>query len=146
MATAVFGFIAAAGAIYGAVQQRKIGKTQRRQNKLSNKIASIARRRNVKRSIASARIQVGLQQALGFQLGVSGGTAVQGGTAGVISDTASGVGFSNLQFTGQEFNAQFQDDISRFQGQQALGGAVANIAGGLASNPQATAALTNLVT
>lgn len=128
-----------------AVQQRKIGKQQRRQNKLTNKIAAISRRRNVKRSIAASRIQVGLQQSLGFQLGVSGGTAVQGATSGVISDTASTIGASNLQFVGQQFQAGFADNISRLQGTQALAGSVSQIAGGLAANPQATAALESLV-
>ncbi|MEE8207844.1 MAG: hypothetical protein V3T88_02670 [Nitrosomonadaceae bacterium] len=137
--------VAAIGAVAGAVQQRKISKAQRRQNKLTNKVAAITRQRNVKRSIAASRIQVGIQQSLGFQLGVGGGTAVQGGTAGILSDTASTIGQSNLQFASQGFLSGFQDDISRAQQSQAAFGAVTSIAGGLASNPQATAALTNLV-
>jgi len=144
MATAL-AVISIIGIGVSTVQQRKIGKQQRKQNQLTNKIAAISRRRNVKRSIAASRIKVGLQQSLGFQLGVSGGTAVQGGTAGLVSDTASAVGASNLQFTGQQFQAGFADSISRSQGTQALAGAVTQIAGGLAANPQAVAALSSLV-
>ncbi len=144
MATAL-AIVSIIGIGVSAVQQRKIGKEQRKQNRLTNKIAAISRRRAVKRSIASSRIQVGLQQSLGFQLGVSGGTAVQGSTAGLVSDTASAVGASNLQFTGQQFSAGFADNISRLQGTQALSGAVTQITGGLASNPQAVAALESLV-
>ncbi len=141
-ALAVVGVISA---FAGAREQRKIGRAQRKQNRLTNKIAAITRRRNVKRGIAASRIQVAQQQAAGFQLGVAGGTAVQGAAAGVVSDTASGIGFSNLQFTGQQFQAGFADDISRAQGNQATFGAVTSIAGGLSQNPQAVAALTNLV-
>jgi len=137
--------VAAIGAVAGAVEQRKISKAQRRQNKLTNKIAAITRQRNVKRSIATSRIQVAQQQALGFQLGVSGGTAVEGARAGVISDVASTIGQSNLQFTGQTFISGLQDEISRAQSAQAGFGAVTSIAGSLASNPQAVSALTGLV-
>ena len=141
-ALAVVGVISA---FAGAREQRKIGRAQRKQNRLTNKIAAITRRRNVKRGIAASRIQVAQQQAAGFQLGVAGGTAVAGATSGVISDTASGIGFSNLQFTGQQFQAGFADDISTAQGNQATFGAIGSIAGGLSQNPQAVAALTSLV-
>lgn len=144
MATALL-VISAIGAVAGAVQQRKIGKAQRRQNKLTNKIAAITRTRNIKRSIAASRIQVAQQQALGFQLGVSGSTAVQGAGFGVLSDTASSIGQSNLQFAGQQFSAGFADDISRAQGRQATFGAITSIAGGLASNEQAVVGLENFL-
>ena len=111
--------VAAIGAVAGAVEQRKISKAQRRQNKLTNKIAAITRQRSIKRSIASSRITVAQQQAAGFQLGVAGGTAVQGAAAGVVSDVASTIGASNLQFTGQQFISGFQDEISRAQQAQA---------------------------
>jgi len=137
--------VAAIGAVAGAVEQRKISKAQRRQNRLTNKIAAITRQRNIKRSIATSRIQVAQQQALGFQLGVSGGTAVEGARAGVISDVASTIGASNLQFTGATFISGLQDEISRAQQAQAGFGAVTSIAGGLAGNEQAVAALTGLV-
>ncbi len=128
-----------------AVQQRKVSKAQRKQNRISNKIAAISRRRDIKRSIAASRIQTAQQQAAGFQLGVSGGTAVAGATAGVLSDTASALGQSNVQFTGQQTLAGLSDDISGFQENAAAFGAVASIAGGLANNPQARAALESLV-
>jgi len=143
MATAL-AVVSVIGAVGGLVQQRKISKAQRRQNRLTNKIAAITRQRNVKRSIATSRIQVAQQQALGFQLGVSGGTAVQGGVAGIRSDVASTIGASNLQFTGATFVSGLQDEISRAQQAQAGFGAVTNIAGSLAGNEQAVAALTGL--
>lgn len=140
MATAL-AVISIVSAGVSAVQQAKIGRTQRKQNKLQNKIASIQRRRGVKRQIAASRIQVAQQQQAGFQLGVSGGTAVQGAVAGVRSDTASTIGASNLQATGQGFIAGFQDDISRLQTTQSFAGAISSITGGLASNEQALAGI-----
>lgn len=133
--------VAAIGAVAGAVQQRKIGKEQKKQNKIKNKLAAIKRNRDIKRSIAASRIQIAEQQAVGFQLGVSGGTAVQGASAGVQSDTASAIAASNVQFSGQQQLAQSQDRISNIQGTQAIAGAVTSIAGGLASNPQAVAGI-----
>ena len=141
-ALAVVSVIASVG---GALEKRKISKAQRKQNRLTNKIAAISRQRDIKRSIATSRIQVAQQQAAGFQLGVSGGSAVQGATAGVIGDTATAIGQSNLQSEGQGFLAGFQDDISRAQQNQAGFDAVSSIAGGLANNPQAVTALTSLV-
>ncbi len=143
MATAL-AVVAGIGAVFGAVQQRKVSKEQRRQNRISNKIAAISRRRNVKRQIAASRIQVAEQQAAGFQLGVEGGTAVQGAGAGVLSDTASSIGASNLQATGQGFIAQSQNRVSTAQSNQATFGAITSIAGGLAVNPQAVAGLEDL--
>lgn len=140
MATAL-AVISVIGAVGGALEQRKISKAQKKQNRLTNKVAAISRRRAVKRNIAASRIQVAQQQAVGFQLGVSGGSAVEGANASVLSDTASGIGASNLDFTSQGFLAGFQNDISNAQQTQANFGAVTSIAGGLASNGQATAAL-----
>ncbi len=137
--------VAAIGAVVGAVQQKKISKAQKRQNRLTNKIAAIDRQRSTKRAIAASRIQVADTQAVGFQLGVGGSTAVQGATAGILGDTATALGASNLQLEGQQFLSGLSDDISGFQQTGATAGAVSSIAGGLASNPRATAAITNLV-
>ena len=144
MATALL-VVSAIAAVGSAVQQRKISKAQKRQNRLTNKIAAISRQRDVKRSIAAQRIQVAEQQAIGFQLGVAGGTAVLGAGAGIIGDTATAIGQSNLQFTGQQFIAAQQNRISTAQQAQAGFQAVGSIAGSLAGNPQATSALTSLV-
>ncbi len=144
MATAL-AVVSVISAVAGAKEQRKQSRAQKKQNKLTNKIAAVKRNRDVRRSIAASRIQVAQQQAAGFQLGVSGGSAVQGGTAGVLSDTASGIGFSNLQNTGQGFIAQQSDIISNSQSRQATFGAISGISGSLAANDKATAALTDLV-
>jgi hypothetical protein len=144
MATAL-AVISVVTAVAGAVEQRKIGKAQKKQNKLSNKVAAIGRRRNVKRQIAASRIQAGQAQAAGFQLGVGGSTAVQGAVAGITSDTASSIGSSNLQFASQGFLADFSNDISNAQSNQATFGAISSISGGIASNPQSVAALESLV-
>ncbi len=140
MATALL-VVSAISAVAGAVEQRKIGKAQRKQNRLTNKIASITRRRNVKRQIASSRIQVAQAQAAGFQIGVNAGTAVQGAVSGIVGDTATSIGQSNLQFTGQGFLADFSDDISRAQGSAATFGAISSLTGSIGSNPQAVAGL-----
>ena len=144
MATALL-VITAVSAVAGAVQQRNISRAQKRQNRISNRVAAITRQRNIKRSIAAQRIQVAQQQALGFQLGVSGSTAVQGATAGIIGDLASSIGQSNLQFTGQQFIAQQQNRISTAQQAQAGFSALSSLSGSLANNPQAVSSLTNLV-
>ena len=98
MATAAL-IVSAVVGVASVVQQRKIGKEQRRQNRVANKIAAQRRTRDIRRAIAANRIQQGQAQALGFQLGVGGGTAVQGATQGLQGDLASSIGFSNLQFT-----------------------------------------------
>jgi hypothetical protein len=121
------------------VQKRKINKEQKKQNKLHNKIEAIKRRRGIKKQIAASRIQIAQQQSMGFNLGVSGSSSVAGAAAGVTSDTATSIGASNLQFTGQEFNAGFANNISDAQSSQATFGAISSIAGGLASNEQAVA-------
>ena len=139
--------ITAISAVGSAVQTRKASKAQRKQNKIQNKIAAISRQRNVKRSIAASRIQTAQQQALGFQLGVSGGTAVQGAVQGVRGDVATSIGQSNLQLVGQEFSAGFADDASRAQETGALFGAAGSIAGGFVGSggAQNRAALSSLV-
>lgn len=144
MATAAL-VISFVGAVGGFVQARKMAKAQKKQNKITNKVAAIARQRSIKQSIAARRIAVAQQQSIGFNLGVSGGTAVAGGVAGITSDTASAIGASNLQFTGQQFVSGLQDDISGFQQNANAFGAVSRFAGGVASNPQAVAALDSLV-
>lgn len=144
MATAL-AVISLIGIGVSAVQQRKISKEQKKQNRIANKVAAITRQRNVKRQIAASRIQVAQQQAAGFELGVSGSTAVIGATAGVISDTASTIGQSNLQATGQQFIAESQNRVSSLQQTQSLFNTVSAVTGGLASNPQALSAITSLV-
>ena len=140
----VLAIVGAGAAVAGAVQQRKIGKAQRKQNRISNRIAAIARQRAIRRSIASRRIAVGQAQAAGFNLGVAGGTAVQGAVGGLVQDTASAIGASNLQTAGSGFIASLQDRISGFQQSAASFGAFSNLAGGLSQNPQGVAALTSI--
>ena len=143
MATALL-VISAASAVFSGVKQAKIAKAQKKQNILSNKIAAISRRRNVKRSIASSRIQIAQQQSLGFELGVSGGSAVQGGVAGITSDTASTIGASNLQATGQGFIADLSNQISGLQQGIGISNIVGGIAGGIAGNEKAVAGFEDL--
>lgn len=140
MATALL-VISAASAVFSGVKQRKISKAQKKQNQLTNKISAISRRRGVKRQIAASRIQIAQQQSMGFELGVSGGTAVAGGVAGIVGDTASSIGFSNLQSTGSAFVAGLQDQISGIQGNIGTINAIGSIAGGIGSNDQAVAGL-----
>ncbi len=129
------GFLVIQGiaAIAGLLEQRKVTKAQKKQNKIKNKIAAVARRRSVRQSIAAKRIRTADILAAGFQLGVSGGTAVSGATAGLASDTASGIGASNLQFSGQQAIADLSDNISGFQQNigtfGAIGAAAAPFAG-----------------
>ena len=142
MATAL-GVVSLIAGVYSGVKQNKIAKAQKRQNRLTNKISAITRRRNVKRSIATSRIQIAQQQAMGFNLGVSGGTAVQGAVSGIVGDTVSSIGASNLQATGSGFIADIQNNISSLSGQVGTLGAISSIAGGLSTNDQAVAGLTD---
>ena len=139
MATAAL-VVTAIAAVGGAIQQRKISKAQKKQNKIQNRIAAITRRRNVKRAIAASRIQVAEQQAVGFQLGVAGGTAVEGAVAGRRTDIATAIQQSNIQFTGQEAIADLADRISGFQSVGATFGAIQNIAGSFAGGAGTTGA------
>lgn len=146
MATGLL-ILSAVSAIGGAIQQRKVSKAQRKQNKIQNRIAAISRRRNIRRSIAERRIQTAEIQSVGFQLGVSGGTAVQGAVAGVTTDVAGAIGASNLQFRGQQAVADLANRISGFQQtQQAFGavGAIAQQFGG-EQGAQSRAAVADLV-
>lgn len=140
MATAL-AVVSLIGTAVGAVQSRKASKRQRRQNKVQNKIAAIQRTRATKRNIAASRIQIAQQQSVGFQLGVGGGTAVQGATQGVLGDTATSLGAANTQFEQQQISANFANSQSRLQSNIATTGAITSITGGLATNPQAVASL-----
>jgi len=144
MATAL-AVVAAIGAVVGAVETRKGRKAQKRQTLLANKVSAITRQRDVKRAIATQRVQVAEQQAIGFQLGVAGSSAVAGAGAGVISDTASSIAQSNLQATSQGFLADFSNSISASQGRAINARTVSSIAGGIAQNDQFVAALDSLV-
>jgi hypothetical protein len=143
MATAL-AIVSVVSGIFGGIKQSKIAKAQKKQNRLTNKIAAITRRRNVKRQIAASRIQVAQQQSAGFELGVSGSTSVAGAVSGIVGDTASSVGASNLQATGQGFIAGLQDNISSLQGQAGLFSTISSIAGGIAGNEQSVAGLEDL--
>ncbi len=133
--------ITAASAVFSGIKQRKISKEQKKQNKISNKIAAIGRRRNVKKQIAASRIQIAQQQAMGFNLGVEGSTSVQGAVAGITGDTATSVGTSNLQLVGQGFLADSQNRISELQGQIGISNAIGSVAGSIAGSPQAQAGI-----
>ena len=139
MATALL-VITAVGAVAGAVQQRKISKEQRKQNKIQNRLAAISRQRNVKRAIAERRVRTAEFESAGFQLGVGGGTAVQGAVAGTTSDTASAIGASNQQFTGQQAIASIADRISSLQSTAAAFQAVGSVAGQFAGGAGTTGA------
>lgn len=149
MATGLLVLTAVAG-VAGAVQQRKISKAQRRQNRINNRIAAVSRQRNIRRAVAASRIERAQVLSTGFQLGVSGSTAEQGAVGGIQSDIASNVGFSNLQFTGQQALSSLSDRISGFQQRANTFGAVANLAGTFtgavgSEGSQNRAALTSLV-
>lgn len=133
--------VSAISTIASAVKQKKIAKAQEKQNKIANKVSAIGRSRKIKQAIASSRIQAAEAQAAGFQLGVSGGTAVQGAVQGVRQDTASAIGSSNLQTAGSGFIADIQSSISSLQGQVSTFQTISSIATSIAGSPQAVGAL-----
>ncbi len=76
--------VAAVGTLLGGgaevlsiIEQRKARKEQRRQNDISNRLQRVGRVRNIRRSIAAARIRRAEVQSAGFEFGVAGGTAAQ---------------------------------------------------------------------
>ena len=138
MATAL-AVVAVVAAGVQAIQTRKAAKVQKKQNEVSNRIASNTRMRSVKRSIAAGRVRQGEVQAAGFSQGVAGGSAVQGALAGIRSDQAA----SNQQFTGQVALSSLSNKITSLQSSAATAGAVGAIAGGI-SQPQNFSALAAL--
>lgn len=142
MATAALVVGAAAG-VSSIVQQRKAGKEQRRQNQIQNRIAATKRVRDVRRSIAAARIRRAEVQSAGFEFGVAGGTAVQGAEFGITGDLASSIGAANQQLTGQQAVVASQNRVSSLQQSAATFGGIANLAGQF--DEQAVAAITSLV-
>jgi hypothetical protein len=136
----VLGVIAAAGAIFGAVEAKKQSAAQQRQNQIKNRIAATQRARSIRQTVARNRIKRAELESSGFKFGVAGGSQVQGATGAAQSDTAGAIGASNQQFTGQQVVSSIQDDISRMNSNIAVAGAVSSIAGGLAGNAQFTTA------
>lgn len=134
--------VSAIAAVFSAVRTRKAGKEQRRQNEIQNRIAATKRVRNIRRSIAQARIRRAQVESSGFQLGVSGSTAVSGAVAGITSDVGGVIGAANQQFTGQQAIVASQNRVSQFQQQAATFGAISNLAGQF--NDQNIAAITDL--
>lgn len=124
----VLGVIAAGAAIFGAVQQRKVAKEQRRQNRVSNRIAANKRMRDIRRSIALARVRRAELQSQGFQLGVAGGSAVAGAVGALTTDVSTAIGASQQQFTGQLALTAISDRISRIQQNAATAQAIGSIA------------------
>lgn len=132
------GIIAAVGAVFGAVEAHKQTQAQKRQNKITNRIAATKRARDIKRAVALNRIKAGELQAAGFQFGVAGSTQVSGAVGSLRSDQASAIGASNQQFTGQQVLSSVSDEIAQHGSNIATAGAVTSIAGGLAGNQQFT--------
>lgn len=115
-------------AVIGIKKQRDVSKEQRRQNSIRNRIASTKRVRDIKRAVAATRVRRAEAQAAGFDLGVSGGSAVQGAVAGISGDLASSLAAANQQFTGQQAIAASQNIISSLQQDIATLGAVGQLA------------------
>lgn len=138
----VLGVIAAAGAIFSAVEAKKQSRAQRRQNEITNRIAATKRARDIRQTVARNRIRAGELQAAGFQFGVAGGSQVAGAVGAGQSDVAGSIGAANQQFTGQQVISSIQDDISRMNANIAVAGAVSQVAGGLSQNEQFTGLFT----
>ncbi len=136
--------LSAISAVGSVLQRRKISREQRKQNEVQNRIAAISRSRDIRRSIAASRIRTAEAQSMGFQLGVAGGTAQLGAEAGILSDTASGIGAANLQFTGQEALVASQNRISGLQSSAQSLSSLSSLTGTLAQ-PQNFAAVQSLV-
>lgn len=139
MATAALVVTAVAG-VASVVSGRKAAKAQRKQNKVANRIAANKRVRSIKKSIAARRVRQGQIDSAGFQLGVQGGSAVQGASAGLSSDSASSIGASNQQFTGQQAISNLSNTISGHQQDVSTFSGIAGLAAPF-TNPQNVAAL-----
>lgn len=146
MATAAL-IAAVGGTIASLTLQRKAGKEQRRQVQIQNRIAATKRVRNIRQTIAEARVRRAQAESAGFQFGVSGGTAVQGAVAGITGDVGSVIGAANQQFTGQEAIAESQNRISSLQQSASTFGSIASLASMFtgAGGEQNIAAISDLV-
>lgn len=144
---AILQVVVGVAAVAGTVQQRRAGREQRRQNEIQNRIAATRRVRNIRRTIAEARIRRGQAEAAGFQFGVSGGTAVSGAVAGITSDVGGVIGAANQQFTGQQAIAESQNRVSQLQQSASTFGAISSLAGQFtgAQGAQNVAAIQSLV-
>lgn len=149
MATAAL-IVAIGGTIASLALQRKAGKEQRRQVQIQNRIAATKRVRNIRQTIAEARVRRAQAESAGFQFGVSGGSAVQGAVAGITGDVGGAIGAANQQFTGQEAIAESQNRISSLQQSASTFGSIASLAGMFtggagSAGGQNRAAITSLV-
>lgn len=110
-------------------ESRKARKEAVKQTQIRSRIAANKRVRDIKRTIAKSRVDRAAAESAGFQFGVSGGSAVQGATAGLQSDTATAIGASNQQFTGAQAIASSQNKIAGFQGRASTFGSIASLSG-----------------
>ena len=119
----------------------------RRQVQIQNRIAATKRVRNIRQTIAEARVRRAQAESAGFQFGVSGGTAVQGAVAGITGDVGGEIGAANQQFTGQQAIAESQNRVSSLQQQASTFGSIASLAGMFtgAGGEQNIAAISDLV-
>lgn len=127
--------ITVGAAIFGAVQQRKAAKAQRKQARVSNRIQQNKRMRDIRKAIALQRVRRAEIQSAGFQLGVAGGSAVAGSVGSLGSNLGSTIGAAGQQFTGQQAITSISNQISGLQQSAAIAGAVGSIAGGFAGGP-----------
>lgn len=133
MATAALA-VTIVSAVASNVQQNAATRAEKRRNRVANRLAAVKRTRDTRRLLAQSRIQRAEVQQAGFNLGVSGGSAVQGAVGGITSDTASSVGASNRQFTGQQALAGISDSISSLRQSAVNFGGISSIAGLFAGN------------
>ena len=134
------------GAAASISQTRRAGREQRRQSDIQNRVQATRRVRNIRRTIAEARIRRASAEAAGFQFGVAGGTAVQGAVAGITGDVAGAIGAANQQFTGQQAVTDSQNRASELQQSASTFGAISNLAGQFTgtSGAQSIAAIQSL--
>jgi hypothetical protein len=128
----VVGMVVGAGAaVMGVIQARKAADAAKKRNEVANRIAASKRARDIRRSVAEARIRRGATESAGFGFGVAGGSAVAGATGAQQSDLGSAVGASNQQFTGQQAVTSITNRISDLNQSIATIGSIGNLAGQL---------------
>lgn len=125
---ATVALVATAGtAIYGAIQNRDANKERKRQAEVANRIEATKRISNIRNAIARGRVQRAEQEAAGFGLGVSGGTAVAGAVAGTQGGVNSAIAASNQQFTGQQAVAAIGNRAQRYSNNAQLASDIGGI-------------------
>lgn len=121
---ALFGVV---GAVQQRKQQKKAEKAQEKAARVANAQANLRRQREIRQRVAQSRVQQAEIQAAGFSSGSPNSSIVQGAQAGIQTDTASAVGFSNQMFGLEQQRVGFLNQAARAQSSANMWGTIGGV-------------------